>query len=270
MTQKIFKAVAWLQLACSLFLAAAVIWAYTEYRPITGEFLRATSAAILSTSKVVTLTAETIHGNEMLLEDTQKLLKSTRTLIQEFRTSATSNAALVPQYAEGMRSVANLLGNAGHSFSSIGEGLMFSVPTRIEMDGIRPSLVMSRPLENQATTLKRSAMDLKTSATSIQALATTIEKDGQNLLKATVETSNQAIKIMEDSEGVLKQLRSQALPNAVDELKATSGQLASISSNIDLAEKVPLALLIIGLILSGWCFLNSLSVLHLQSMQSNR
>lgn len=270
MTQIIFKAIAWAQLICSVFLAAAVIWAYTAYRPLAGEFLRATSAAILSTSKVVTLTAETIHGNEALLDDSQKLLKSTRTLIEAFRATAASNAALVPQYAEGIGGVARLLGNAGNSLYAIGDGLMFSVPTRIEMDGIRPSFVMSRPLEGQAVTLKRSASDLKASADSLQTLSTTVAKDGQNLLKATVETSNQAIKIMEDSELVLKQLRSQALPEAVAELKATSSQLASISSSIDLAEKVPLAFLVIGLILAGWCFLNSLSVLHLQSIQDRK
>ena len=270
MTQLIFKAIAWAQLVCSVFLAAAVIWAYTEFRPVAGEFLRATSTTILFTSKVVTLTAETIHGNEVLLEDTQKLLKFTRTLVEAFRATATSNAALVPQYAEGMRGVARLLGNAGNSFSAIGDGLMFSVPTRIEMEGIRPVFVMSRPLETQAMNLKRSASDLKASADSLQTLSTTVAKDGQYLLKATVETSNQAIKILDDSEPVLKQLRSQALPQAVAELKATSGQLASISSSIELAEKVPFFLLVIGLILAGWFFLNSLSVLHLQSIQDRK
>ena len=88
--------------------------------------------------------------------------------------------------------------------------------------------------------------------------------------KAIVDTSNQAIKLLDSSEMAVKRLRSQALPNAVAELRSTSEQLVSVSSQISMAGNVPLALLIVGLLLAGWCFFNSVSVLHLYSLYDRK
>lgn len=262
-----FRTVAWFQLAVSVALAASVIWTYTAYRPVLGQFLDRAAVSIVSTTKVIALTAETVQANDILLGDTQALLKSTRQLIEEFRATALNNASLAPKYAEGMQAIASLLGSAANSFSAIGDGLMFSVPTRVELDGIRPSFLLTRPLETQATAMKRSATDINAIATSLQALATSMAKDGQNMAKAIVDTSTQAIKLLDDSERVLKGIRSQALPNAVAELRSAADQVASVSSGISMAGNLPLALLAVGLLLAGWSFLNSLSVLHLYSIQ---
>jgi hypothetical protein len=197
-------------------------------------------------------------------------LKTTRQLIEEFRATALNNASLAPKYAEGMQGIAGLLGSAGTFFSSIGDGLNFSVPTRIEWEGIRPLLVMTRPLEAQGTAMKLTASDLKASASSLQALSTSITRDGQNMANAIVASSNQAIKLLDDSERVLKHVRSQALPNAVAELRSTSEQLVSVSSGISMAGNLPLAMLTVGLLLAGWCFLNSISVLHLYTIQDRK
>jgi len=235
-----------------------------------GQFLDSAAASIVSTTRVIALTAETVQANDILLDDTQALLKTTRQLLEEFRATALNNASLAPKYAEGMQGIAGLLGSAATSFSAIGDGLNFSVPTRIEWEGIRPSLVMTRPLETQGTAMKRTASDLKASASSLQALSTSIARDGQNMAKAIVASSNQAIKLLDDSEIVLKRIRSQALPNAVAELRSASEQLVSVSSGISMAGNLPLALLAVGLLLAGWCFLNSVSVLHLYSIQNRK
>ncbi len=135
---------------------------------------------------------------------------------------------------------------------------------------IRPLLVMTRPLEAQGTAMKLTASDLKASASSLQALSTSITRDGQNMANAIVASSNQAIKLLDDSERVLTHVRSQALPNAVAELRSTSEQLVSVSSGISMAGNLPLAMLTVGLLLAGWCFLNSISVLHLYTIQDRK
>lgn len=118
--------------------------------------------------------------------------------------------------------------------------------------------------------MKQTAADLNASAASLQILATSIAKDGPNMAKATVDTSNQAIKLLDSSEMALKRLRSQALPGAVAEMRAASAQLSSVSSGINIATNLPLGMLVVGLLLAGWCLFNSLSVLHLYSIQGRK
>ena len=59
------------------------------------------------------------------------------------------------------------------------------------------------------------------------------------------------------------------MPQAIAEMKSASESLHSASRQVNLAGHLGLVLLIAGLLLSGWCFLNSLSVLHLTRSQSN-
>lgn len=265
-----FRTVARLQLALSMLLAASVVWAYTTYRPVMGQFLDATAASIVSTTKVIALVAETVQAQDILLDDTQKLIKSMRQGLTDFPAAALINANLPQRISEQMQRTAGILGRTGTSISALGDNLMFSVPTRVELDGIRPSFVMNRPLENQATTIKQLAIDMKTYAAALQAEAATIAKDGQSLVNNIVDSRNQSIKLLDDSEKVLKDVRTQALPNAVAELRSASEQLVSVSSGISMAGNLPLALLVVGLLLAAWCFLNSLSVLHLYSIQGSK
>lgn len=266
----VFRASAWLQLAFSMALAASVIWAYSTYGTALDQSLHSAAETIVSATKVIALTAESVQANDALLDDTQALMKSTRRLVEELRSTAQNNASLAPRYAEGMQGIAGLLGRAGNSFSTIGDGLMtFSLPT-VERDGIRPSFGKTHPLESQGAAMKQTAADLNASAASLQILATSIAKDGPNMAKATVDTSNQAIKLLDSSEMALKRLRSQALPGAVAEMRAASAQLSSVSSGINIATNLPLGMLVVGLLLAGWCLFNSLSVLHLYSIQGRK
>jgi ABC-type transporter Mla subunit MlaD len=221
---------------------------------------------MVSTAKVIAMTAETVQANDKLLDDAQALMKSTRQLVEELRGAALNNAALAPKYAEGMQGVAGLLGTAANSFAALGDGLMFSVPTKVELDGIRPTVVMTRPLESQGTAMKRTASDLNASAVGLQALSTSIARDGQNMAKAIVDTSNKAIKLLDDSEMMVKRIRSQDLPSAVAELRGAAEQLDSLSSQFDMADNLPHRLLAVGLLLAVWCFFNSLGQLRLHSL----
>lgn len=68
---------------------------------------------------------------------------------------------MVPQYAGHIRAASEVSGKLGGTLQSVSEGLLFSVPTSIEMDGMKTVVKMSRPLEKHAQDLKTQAQDIK-------------------------------------------------------------------------------------------------------------
>lgn len=140
---------------------------------------------------------------------------------------------------------------------------MFSLPTSIQMDGLRPVFVMTRPLAPTGQTIKGNAQQLKSLGGGLQTVSLSLSKDIQNVSTAFVDTSNHAIKVLGAAEKALAELNAQELPKAVAELKIASENLRTVSTQVEIAGNVGLVLLIAGLLLAGWCFLNSLSVLYM-------
>ena len=259
---------AWLQLFVSLFLASAIVWGFISYQASLGQFVQSVSATIGAMSNVVARTAETVEARRDLLDQTGQMLVVTRNLINELRVAAENQAKMAPQYAEGIRSASTVLGKLSGPLQAIGDKLMIlSVPS-IHMVGVRPVVTMSRPLEKQAQELKTSAQDLKVISESLSGISETIGRDGQKVSSAFIATSEQALKVIAEAEKALAQLKTQDLPKALADLKTTSENLRNISAQVDIVGNVGSVLLIVGLLLSGWCFLNSLGTLVLARSQS--
>lgn len=260
---------AYAQLACSAVLAAIAIFGYVEFRTTLGQFSQSMAATIVSTANVIGQTAETVQTKESLFDDALATLVSGRKVVEELRVSAQNQTISAPKYAEGLRVTSEILTGTGDAYSKLGDGLMFSIPTSIQLEGMKPVLVMSKPLEKNGQSIKADAQNLKSLGASLQAVSSSLAKDSTNLSQAITETSNNAIKLLDETAKTLTRLKSQNLPQAVAELKSASENLHSASRQVNLAGHLGLVLLFAGLLLSGWCFLNSLSVLHLTRSQSN-
>ena len=267
MKQNIFRFFAWSQLAISVALAGAIIWAYQDYRPRVGELLTASSETLVATANVIVQTADAVQANEALITDTQQLLVASRKLVEELSASAKNQAAAAPAYAEGMLAASALLTKAGSAFSSLGDGLMFSVPSGIEMDGLRPSITMNRPLQTQAQSMKQLSQELSTTGKSIAALSPALTNDAQNLAAAIIASSNQMLRLIDNTEKSLADLHKRTLPDTITNLRSAADNLSVINSRIHQASRIAEALLIIGLLLAAWCFLHSLGQLHAQSQR---
>lgn len=261
--RKFILSLAWLQLVFSALLATTAIWGYVEYRATLGQFTQSVATAIVTTANVISQTAETVQTKQIILDDTLEMLISSRNLIEALKTSAQNQSALAPKYVDGIRGVSSLIITAGNALSSMGDGLMFAAPTSIQMEGIRPIIVMTRPLEKTGQSIKATALDLKATGDSVLAASTSLVKDAQNISAAFIDTSDHTIKILDDTEKTLAVLKLQELPKAVSELKAASDNLRTVSTQVDIAGNIGVILLIAGLLLACWCFLNSLSLLYL-------
>lgn len=263
MKNKMFAALGWLQLIVSLLLAAAIIWGYITYQASYGQFVGSVAASVEAVSNVVVRTAETVEARRELLDQTAQMLVVTRKLINELRVAAENQAKLAPQYADGARSASTVAGNLSNTFRSIGTELAFSVPTGFRFEGMKPAVVMSQPLAKQAEKLIQNAHELRVISESLSGAATTISRDGPNLSVAIIATSDQALKVITETEKTLGRINTQDLPKAVGDLKTTSTKLREVSAQIDIVGNLGVVLLVVGLLLSTWCFLSSLGAISL-------
>lgn len=265
MNLSFFRFLAWMQLAISGLIAGGVIWAYLAYHPSFGQLLKSSSETIVATANVVAQIADAVQANEVVVTDAQKLLLASRQLVDELQNSVQNQAALAPTYAEGVRSMSGLLARTGTAFSALGDGMMFSVPLRVEMDGIRPIVVFGRPLQGQAQAFKDISVDLNRTGNSLLTLSTSLTNDSKGVSTAVIATSNQTRQLIDSIEKSLADLHKQTLPNAVVDLKSAASNLSSISSGIAVASHITEALVGLGLLLSAWCFVHSLGQLHILS-----
>lgn len=267
---KLFTFLAWLQLLFSVLLASAMVWGYMSYQASFGQFIHSVAASIGAVSNVVVRTAETIETRRDLLDQTGQMLVVTRNLVKALRVAADNQAKMAPQYAAGLRSASNVSEQLGGSLESIGQVFFgLSLPTSIQMQGMRPVPVMSHPWEKQARDFINKAHDIKAISATLSGISDTLNSDdGKNVSSALVVTSEQALKVISEVEKTLEKLKTQDLPKAIADLRVTSANLSQISTQIDMVGNVGLVLLVVGLLLAGWCFLHSLSALMLANSRA--
>ena len=259
----LFAALAWFQLAVSLLLATAIILGYMTFQASIGQFISSIAASVGAVSTVVIRTAETVEARQDMLDETQKMLVVIRNLIQELRAMAQSQAKLGPQYAAGMKSTSSLLDKLVSPLQAMGEKMVsISIPN-IKIVGIKPVVSMTKPFEDQGKQLQGSAQEVKTVSVTLAGISDSIGKDGQKLSAAFIATSDQAIKVIDETEKTLARLKSQDLPKAIADLKSTSENLRRISAQVDTVSNVGEVMLFVGLLLALWCIVHSLGALLL-------
>jgi hypothetical protein len=141
--------------------------------------------------------------------------------------------------------------------------MSFSAPAGVRWEGVKPIVVMSRPLERTAQELKSSALDLHGVSDGLAQLATAIGPDGKSLTIAVLATSEQALRVIAEAEKTLRRLTTTDLPAAMTELRTAAKNLDSASAQVETVSSVGPVVLAVGLTLAGWCFLNSVSILML-------
>lgn len=235
------------------------------YRASLGQFTQSVAASIAAVSNVVGRTAETLESKQSLLDQTGKTILATRNLIKELQVVVENQAKIAPQYAEGIRGASALVGSLSGTVQSIGNGMMFTAPTGIEWHGIKPFVVMSRPLETQAQSVIIHAHNIKAVSESLLRVSVTIGRDGNNLSRAFIATSVQALKMLEETEKTLGSLKSKDLPKALVDLRVTTDNLRNVSKQVGVVGNVSEVFLIAGLLLAGWCFFNSLGLMLINS-----
>ena len=264
MNNKFYNIVAWTQLAISLILASAIIWGYLSYHSSVGQFVSTIAASIGAVSTGVLRTAESVEASKDLLDETGQMLASTKTLIVAFKTTAENHAKNAPNYASNLQTASKISSSLGNTIEALGGKLTgLSVPSGIQMQGVKPVIIMSSPFVKNGQELTSKAGELKAVGETLALWSQTMASDQQSLSSAIVAESTQALKVIDAAEKTLLQLKSQGLPKAINDLKLASANLSKVSAQVEMASNSAIALLVIGLLLSLWCFIHSLGALLL-------
>ena len=259
---KLFATLAWFQFVFSLLFAASIIWSYIAFHALVGQFVGSVARSIDAVTVVVIRTAETVETRQNLLAEMQKMLPATRTLFKELRDQTESQAKLAPQYAEGLRATSKVLNSLHGPLQNIGELLIStSIPTDIQMVGVKPVVTMKKPFEAFGKQLKDSADQTKTVGIALDGLSSSLTKDSRQLSDAFIATSKQAIQVIDEAEKTLARLNTEDMPKAIADLKTTSTELRNMSTQINALPNVGLAILVAGLVLALWCIVHSIGSL---------
>ena len=261
--KKLAQRLAWAQMVFSALFAIAIVWGYVSFRLTFGQFIESLSESVSSVSKVVAMTAERIKTGEQVLESTKQTIVATRAAISDVQNFMVTQSKQAPQRAEEIRAASAWVSRFGGALSSAAEGLDFSIPSKVTRDGLKLELVWSKPLESKAVQWRTAADELKTISGGMSNLAKTIEEDGGKMGASFGQLSDKTLKLLDAAETSLSGIQNQDLPKAIQEMNNAAVQLDMISKSVAAGSGIGIALLVIGLLTSGWFFLNSFGQLVL-------
>ena len=257
---------AWVQMLASIALAGGVLYGYATYGAPIKQAFESFRASILSVSKVIDITAETLASREELINSTKQTLLQTRAAIEQIRRVISAQTSQAPQRAEELRAASRAIARFGELLDTWGDRLInISVPSRIEFEGLKPMVVLRRPMEPDGANFKANAKDFRTVSDGILQLSKTVEADGVQLGAAFWQLSEQTMKLLEESEKSLRGIQQQALPMAVQEMRRIASQMQSVSNELANVSSVDTTAPLIGLVFSALCFLNGACLLALAS-----
>lgn len=216
--QRITKPLAWAQLVISVVIISTVIYGHLKFH-------------------------DTWAANSPFLESTRASLTNAKQSLGQANNSLSIISTELPAYVAALQGANNMLLKAPPVMEGIAEGMRFSIPSSIEMQGMKPYFVMKRPLEQSANELKDQAADIRQFANGLHSAQKTIQTM-PSLLAEVSETM----------------VSSQA---AITQLEPMIGQIEILVNWGSL----------ITLLIAIWCLMNSLTTLalmHNRSTTNNR
>lgn len=206
--RRITKPIAWTQLIVSVGIIATVILGQLKFH-------------------------DTLAANSPLLESTKSSLQHAQQSLAQANKTLPGIKEGVPTLEAALRTVNVALMTTADVMDKLSNNMKFSAPTSIEMQGIKPVIVMTRPLEPSANDVKAQANVIRATGISLQNTA-----DSVHTLPAVLSEIGETM------------AASQA---AIGQLEPMIGQIMILMNWGSL----------IALLIATWCFINSLSTLAL-------
>ena len=264
--QQVIIVLNWLQLIFSILFAITITFGYLTYRLPIKDIVSPMATSIISVSKVMEATVESVEAKQDFIVNSKQTLIKTQELIKTSLYAAQNQINLMPQYLNTLQSASKAFVSLGDTLSEVGVGFAFSIPS-LNTDKFPPTIQKTQPLINEAKLLKEKGEELSRIGNDIFNITTTFTNDGQKIGANYVATGEDALKVIEEALKSLDRLQGNDLPTALQEMKATAENLNKISERINTGvNHIGLFLFVIGLLFSGWCFTNSLSLLFMSQL----
>lgn len=206
--QRLTKPLAWTQLIVSAGIIATVISGHLKFH-------------------------DTWVANSPFLESTRSSLQNAKQSLERANESLATVNEELPSYRTALQGANATLLRTATVFEHISTAMEFSVPTSIEMQGLKPIIVRSRPLEQGAIELRAQAAEIRQVSNGLQS--------AEKSIQSTPTLLTDIGKTMASSQA------------AITQLEPMIGQIEVLMNWGSL----------IALLIATWCFLNSLSTLAL-------
>lgn len=255
----------WLQMLLSSLLAGTILVGYTVLRTPWATAIDALSNSIFSVSNVIEATAGTLGSRNELIDSTRQTMAQTRIAIKEVSAAISGQTAQASKRAEELQAASSLISRTSEALNNLADGLIsFTAPMGVEFEGVKPLIVMKRPLETSGKNLKPIAQEIRTISEGVLHLSKTVATDGLKLGKAFAQLGEQTIKMLEESERTIEGVQNQDLPRSVKEMRDAAEHLKEVNQQMVAAsESLGWFLLTAGLLFSTWMFLNSVNMIAL-------
>lgn len=255
----------WLQMLLSFLLAGTILVGYTVLRTPLATAIDALSNSIFSVSNVIEATAGTLGSRNELIDSTRQTMAQTRIAIQEVSAAISGQTAQASKRAEELQAASSLISRTSEALNNLADGLIsFTAPMGVEFEGVKPLVVMKRPLETSGKNLKPIAQEIRTISDGVLHLSKTVATDGLKLGKAFAQLGEQTIKMLEESERTIEGVQNQDLPRSVKEMRDAAEHLKEVNQKmVSASESLGWFLLAAGLLFSTWMFLNSINMIAL-------
>lgn len=206
--QRITKPLAWTQLIVSVVIIATVIYGQLKLH-------------------------DTWAANSPFLESTRASLQHAKQSLNEASHSLASIKSDLPGYADGIKSTNAVVMRLPPLMENLSERMGFSVPVSVEMQGVKPILIMAKPMEPIASGVRNLATD-------IRQVGSTLQNTGKSIQTMPAVLS-EVIETMASSQA------------AITQFEPMIGQIEILVNWGSL----------IALLIAIWCLMNSLSTLAL-------
>lgn len=206
--QRISKPLAWAQLVVSVGIIAAVVYGHLKFHDAWAT-------------------------NSPFIESTRISLQNANQSLDQANRSLTVIRNELHSYETALQGANGTLLKTAIVIENISDAMRFSVPTGVEMQGVKPLVVMGRPLEPNANEMKSRATDIRQIANGLQSA----EKSIQEMPSLLTDLSKTMI-------------ASQA---AITQFEPMVGQIEALMNWGSL----------IALLIALWCFVNSLTTIAL-------
>lgn len=255
----------WLQLILSILLSTTLFWGYLQFRTPIATAFGALSNSILSVANVIEATAGSVGARNELITSTRQTIFQTRATIKLTSKIISDQASNAPKRADELKAAASLILRTSDFLNRLADGLIeFRAPMGIEFEGVKPLVVMKRPLEPSGNELKPIAHEIRTLSEGVKNLSNTVTTDGVQLGAAFSQLGDQTIKMLEESERALESIQNQDLPRSIKEMRDAAANLKTVTTEVtSISESLGKLVLVAGFLFSGWLFLNSLSMIVL-------
>lgn len=208
-TKLIPIALAWIQLITSVAVMVVLMLGYFSFSTQSGN----------GQNQMVVSASESLSHAKKSIDQTTKTLGTIKTQI--------------PTYVSSLQNTQLILDQAALISYGMAKNLNFQAPTSIEMQGIKPIIVMSRPLATNASNIQAMGDQITAVSTGLKNAQSTVA-DLPILLEEVQQTLNSTQGVIEGLEPIINRL----------ELAVNWGTA-------------------IAFMFAIWCFLNSLTTLTL-------